>query len=98
MSDPTQPRADHESPSPEPALAAGWGKTSRKARCRFTQGSESGPGFTDEMSCLLRTRLRLAILIILAGFALHFVRNLLLPESGFDHRPLWLVFDGSEIA
>src|SRR5207302_8734109 len=43
-------------------------------------------------------RLRLAILIILVGFALHFLRNLLLLGSVFDHRPLWLVFSGCEIA
>jgi serine/threonine-protein kinase len=50
------------------------------------------------MSCLLRTRLRLAILIILAGFVLHFVRNLLAFGPTYDHRPVWLVFSGCEIA
>jgi len=49
------------------------------------------------MSCLLRTRLRLAILIILAGFALHFLRNLLLQEPALDQRPLRLVVTGCEI-
>src|SRR5262249_14288259 len=47
---------------------------------------------------LLRTRLRLAILIILVAFALHFLRNLLLLGPVFDHRPLWLIFSGCEIA
>ena len=69
----------------------------RKVRCRFAQGSSSGPGFTDEMSCLLRTRLRSAILIILSAFVLHFLRNLLLPEFATDHNPIWLVFSGCEI-
>jgi hypothetical protein len=50
------------------------------------------------MSCLLRTRLHLAILIILSGFTLHFLRNWLLQGSAFDHRPLYLVFTGCEIA
>ncbi|HVS36203.1 MAG TPA: serine/threonine-protein kinase [Gemmataceae bacterium] len=73
-------------------------KTSRKPRCRFAQGSDSGPCFTDEMTSLLRTRLRLAILIILVGFTLHFVRNVLLQEPAFDHRPLRLSITGGEIA
>jgi serine/threonine-protein kinase len=50
------------------------------------------------MSGLLRTRLRLAILIILVGFALHFLRYLLLLESAFHDRLLWLVFSSCEIA
>jgi serine/threonine-protein kinase len=58
----------------------------------------SGPGFTDEMAGLLRTRLRLATLILLAGFALHFVRNLLTPGAAFDHRPVYLLFCGYELA
>src|SRR5207302_2689485 len=68
--------------------------------CKMRLGRCSNPstGFTDEMSCLLRTRLRLAILIILAGFALHFLRNLLVQGTAFDHRPLWLFFSGCEIA
>jgi eukaryotic-like serine/threonine-protein kinase len=97
MSDPNLARADHKSPALEPAPGPGPGKASRKVRCRFAHGSESGPGFTDEMSCLLRIRLRLAILIALAGFALHFVRNLLWPEPAFDHRPLRLIVTGCEI-
>jgi serine/threonine-protein kinase len=48
------------------------------------------------MSCLLRTRLRLAILIVLVGFVLHFLRNLLLGPA-LDHRLPWLVFGGCEI-
>src|SRR5207237_7044216 len=63
MSDPTRALPDHEPPSPEPAPGPGRAKVSGKVRCRVAQGSDSGPGFTDEMSCLLRTRLRLAILI-----------------------------------
>jgi serine/threonine-protein kinase len=49
------------------------------------------------MSTLLRTRLRLAVLIILAGFVLHFVRNLLLQGSALDHRQLRLLVTGCEI-
>jgi serine/threonine-protein kinase len=69
----------------------------RRVRCRFAKSSDSGRGLTDEMSCLLRVRLRLALLIILAGFILHFLRNLLWQQAAFDHRPLWLVFSGCEI-
>jgi serine/threonine-protein kinase len=72
------------------------GSASEKARCRLAV--DSGPCFTDEMSWLLRTRLRLAILIILAGFAFHFLRVLLLPDSAFDHRPVWLALCSCEIA
>jgi serine/threonine-protein kinase len=50
------------------------------------------------MCHLLRTRLRLAILIILVGFAFHFLKVLLLSGSVFDHRTPWLIFSGCEIA
>jgi serine/threonine-protein kinase len=80
----------------EPALDRERSAASRHVRCRLAAGS--GPGFTDEMSHLLRRRLRLALLIVLIGFALHFLRNLLLLGSAFDHRPLWLLFAGCEIA
>ena len=40
----------------------------------------------------------LAILIILAAFTLHLLRNLLLQEPAFDHRPLRLSIIGCEIA
>jgi hypothetical protein len=56
----------------------------RHVRCCVAAGST--PRFTGAMTHLLRTRLRLAILIIPVGFALHFLRVLLLPESAFDHR------------
>jgi hypothetical protein len=96
MSDPGVLRDDlNKRHSAKPPLDGDRGVVSRHVRCRLAVGS--CPGFTDEMSSLLRTRLRLAILIILVGFALHFLRNLLL-GSAFDHRPLWLVFSGCEIA
>src|SRR5713226_6274264 len=69
---------------------------SQKVRCRLAVGS--GPGFTHEMACLLRVRLRLAILIVLVGLAFHFLSQLLLPGSGLDHRPIYLLFCGGEIA
>src|SRR5438874_10157186 len=98
MNDPTISRADRLGPAVAgPAPGNGQEMASRKVRCRFARGSDSGPGFTDEMSCLLRTRLRLAILIILAGFALHFVRNLVLQESALDHHSLRLLVSGCEI-
>src|SRR5438477_4984667 len=97
MSDPTLALEGHELPSPEPTPGAGQGKVSHKVRPRFARGSDSGPGFTDEMSCLLRTRLRLAILIILAGFSLHLVRNLLLRGLALDHHSLRFVVVGCEM-
>jgi hypothetical protein len=78
---------DHEPTAPAPS----------RVRCRFAQASDTGGGFTDEMSCLLRTRLRLGILIILFGFSLHFLRNVLLPAFSFEHRRIYLAFSGSEI-
>ncbi len=72
---------------------------SRRVPCRFAKGSDSGPGLTEELSGLLRLRLRVAILIILSAFVLHFLRNLLLPgAAAVDRRPLWLFFSGCEIA
>src|ERR1700686_3417697 len=98
MSDSPVPRADRfDAHLTEPYQVDGRGIPSRKVRCRFAQGSDSGPGFTDEMSCLLRTRLRGAILIILVGFVLHLVRNLLLQGSVLDHRTLRLFISGCEI-
>jgi serine/threonine-protein kinase len=72
------------------------GASARHLRCRLA--ARSGPAFTDEMSDLLRTRLRLAILIVLVVFAFHFLRNLLTLGPVFDHRRVWLVFTSSEIA
>ncbi len=97
MNAPTADNPGHGPPSPGPTPGADAARTSCKVRCRFAHGSNAGPGFTDEMSSLLRTRLRLAILIILAGFTLHFVRNLLLQQPAFDHRPLRLSIIGCEI-
>jgi serine/threonine-protein kinase len=96
MSDSIVPRDElHRRPLAERYRESDRGAVSRHLHCRLAVGS--GPGFTNEMSCLLRTRLRLAILIILVGFALHFLRNLLLLGPVFDHRPLWLVFSSCEI-
>src|SRR4051794_10527841 len=96
MSDPSILREDlPKRHSAQPSLDRDPGAVSQHVRCRLAVGS--GSGFTVEMSHLLRTRLRLAILIVLVGFALHFLRNLLLLRSAFDHRPLWLVFVGCEI-
>src|SRR5262249_46248846 len=65
-------------------------------RCRLAAGS--GLAFTDEMSHLLRRRLRLAILIVVVGLAFHFLRNLLPGGSTLDHRTIWLAFTGVVIA
>src|SRR5436853_4798599 len=96
MSDPTA-RNDvlHGRPGAGPSPGGDRCGIARRLRCRLAV--DSGPGFTDEMSHLLRSRLRLAILVILVGFAVHFVRNLLLLGSAFDHRPLWLAFSGCEM-
>src|SRR5437588_261370 len=97
MNDPNPLLANRLSPHVAKPLARAPDAASRRVRCRFARGSDSGPGLTDEMSCLLRTRLRLALLIILAGFTLHFLRNWLLQGSPFDHRPLWLFLMGCEL-
>src|SRR5438132_3427656 len=77
--------------------ADGQGRiVAQKVRCRVSTGS--GLGFTDEISGLLRSRLRLAILIILGGFVLHFLRNLLVLGPAFDHRPRYLVLSACEMA
>jgi eukaryotic-like serine/threonine-protein kinase len=69
---------------------------SKSLCCRPAISSRTG--FTDELSGLLRARLRLAIMIVLGGHILYFVRNLVGQGAGFDHRPLYLVFCGCEIA
>src|SRR5438132_10024227 len=91
LSDRLRPRANLSSLKARDAVPS-------HVRCRCPQSSDSGPGLTDELSCLLRTRLRLAILIILTGFVLHFLRNLFSQGPAFDHRLSWLVFAGCEIA
>ena len=80
----------------EPSLDDDRGAARRCVRCRVAAGPT--PRFTDAMCHLLRTRLRLAILIILVGFAFHFLKVLLLSGSVFDHRTPWLIFSGCEIA
>jgi serine/threonine-protein kinase len=98
MTDPTLPHGDRFDPRfTKPAPSDVQGVTSRKVRCRFAKGTAAA-GFTDEMSCLLRTRLRLAILVLLAAFVLFFLRNLLLQGFSLPHRSLWLIFDAGEIA
>jgi serine/threonine-protein kinase len=67
-------------------------------RCRFARDSAPAPGLTGELADVLRTRLRLAILIILGTFVLHFLRTLVLPVPGIEGRPLYLFFSGFEIA
>jgi serine/threonine-protein kinase len=80
----------------QPSPDCRGGSVAEKPRCRLAVGS--GPGFTDEMSYLLRTRLRLAILVMLAGFVIHFLQQLYWPGPVYDHRPLWLFFCGCEIS
>lgn len=69
---------------------------SRRLHCRLAQ---AGPttGFTGEMSCLLQTRLRIAVLIILAGFALHLLRMLLLQAPTLNHLGLRIFINAGEI-
>src|SRR5262249_35853418 len=68
--------------------------TSRKVQCRFAE--RCGAGFTDEMSRVLRTRLRLAILIILGAFVLHWLRNVL-NLAGYEHRSIYLILSSLQI-
>jgi serine/threonine-protein kinase len=98
MTDLTLPHGDRFNPHLAEASSSDvQAISSRKVRCRFAKGTGAGAGFTDEMSCLLRTRLRLAILVLLTAFILYFARNLLLQGFAFEHR-LWLFFDAAEIA
>jgi serine/threonine-protein kinase len=69
----------------QPPPPGNRGIVARHLRCRAAPGT--APGFTDEMSGLLRRRLRLAILIILAGFVLHTLRALWLGGFTFDEPP-----------
>jgi len=43
-------------------------------RCRLAMAGSTGPHLTQEVSCLLRRRLRIAALIMLAGFSTFLVR------------------------
>lgn len=96
MNDPHKQReAEPTSDSVKPFRDGDLGAASRHVRCRLAAGS--GSGFTDQISSVLRTRLRLATLIVLVGFAFHFLRTLLF---GFPLDPgrLRLAFNGCEIA
>jgi serine/threonine-protein kinase len=66
-------------------------------RCRFAKDAVPAPGLTGELTSVLRTRLRLAILIILVSFILHFVRNLFLRGPGVDDHPSWFLYPAAEI-
>jgi serine/threonine-protein kinase len=85
----------HQGSFDETSLYSDQSAESQQVRCRLAMSSI--PRFTHEMSCLLRARLRLAIWIILSGFIVHYLRNLWLLDSTFDHRSIWLVFSGCEI-
>src|SRR6516164_3727036 len=52
--------------------------------CRVALSGLTGYHVTDEISCLLRRRLRIAALIALAAFAVFLVRNLIDPPSSLD--------------
>lgn len=97
MSNSKMPRDDlHGRQLTETSLHDRLGMISQKVCCRLATGS--GLGFTEEMACLLRTRLRLAILVLLVSFALHFLRMWLRLGPTFAYRPLYLWFCGAEIA
>jgi eukaryotic-like serine/threonine-protein kinase len=83
-------------PIAEPSLDGDRGAGSRRLRCRLAAGS--GPGFTEEMAHLLRTRLRLAILIILVVLAVPFLRSVVRLGWGLGHGGPRLVFGGMEVA
>jgi serine/threonine-protein kinase len=85
-----------ERPLTDRSPAEGAGRLSHKPRCRLAVGS--GTGFTDQMARLLRTRLRVATLILLVVFATHFLLNAFRLYPTYDRRPLWLLFNGFEIA
>jgi serine/threonine-protein kinase len=74
----------------------GAGIAPRKVQCRLAPAS--GSGFTDEMSQLLRMRLRLAILVMLGGCVIHFLQIALWPGAVYDHRAVWLLLSACEIA
>jgi serine/threonine-protein kinase len=52
--------------------------------CRVALSGLTGYHVTDEITCLLRRRLRIAALIALAGFATFLVRNLIAPPPTLD--------------
>jgi serine/threonine-protein kinase len=52
--------------------------------CKVALSGLTGYHVTDEISCLLRRRLRIAALIALAAFAVFLVRNLIDPPSSLD--------------
>lgn len=64
-------------------------------RCRVVAGT--GQHFTEEVSCLLRQRLRLAGLIALAGFGVFLIRNLITP-NGFRSEALTMSLHTAVVA
>lgn len=57
----------------------------------------SGPHYASEISCLLRYRLRLAVLIVLGGFGLFYLKGLL-HQSDFGPDPIGRALHGIVIA
>jgi serine/threonine-protein kinase len=96
MNDPKPLSRDRFSPHGTAPFPSGRDAALRRMHCRLA--TRSDPGFADELSGLLRTRLRSAILIVLAVFVLNLLRNVLQPGSALDQRPRWLVFTGVEVA
>jgi serine/threonine-protein kinase len=90
-------RADRSDGHPTQAYP-GESREVSSRKVRLAEGSDSGPCFTDEMSGVLRARLRLALLILLGGMVLYFLRRALLHGIASDHRAIWFLFTGFEIA
>jgi len=63
------------------APARGASAHGAASRCKVALVAGSGPHFTDELSCLLRRRLRVAGLIALTATAVFLVRRLLVPRA-----------------
>ena len=59
-----------------------------KARCRLAMAGSSGPHYTQEVACLLRRRLRIAALIMLAGFSAFLIRGYVEHPEDMLYQPL----------
>src|SRR5438270_9646456 len=64
-----------ERASPSDSTTAFNGQAAPVKRCKVNLVAGSGEHLSSEIGCLLRRRLRVAVLIALAGFLLFLVRN-----------------------
>jgi serine/threonine-protein kinase len=97
MNDST-PRSSDRPARRRDQLSGGSSTPARHVHCRFSSRSSATDGLVQEIAVLLRTRLRLASVIILAALTLYLVRNLFEIGAGPSYGVTGIVLHGAAIA